>query len=69
MDAQTDHMMWVRGQRKTSRLFIDLLKKLLIEYVHKQVIDMILDSYVIHSNRQTKLGPGEFGGRFHLHLC
>lgn len=68
MDAQTDRVIWVRGQRKNSRLFIDLLKKLLVEYADKQVIHVILDNYVIHSSRQTKLWLAEFGNRFRLHF-
>ena len=28
MDAQTDRMIWTKRERKNSRLFIDLLKKL-----------------------------------------
>jgi transposase len=68
MDATTDRMIWVKAQRKNSRLFIDLLKKLLIEYVDKQVIHVILDNYAIHSSKQTKLWLSEFGGKFRLHF-
>ena len=60
--------MWAKGERKNSRLFIDLLKKLSIEYADKQVIHVILDNFVIHSSRQTKLWLEEFGGKFRLHF-
>jgi transposase len=68
MDAQTDRVIWVRGERKRSSLFIDLLKKLLSEYAEKQVIHVILDNFVIHSSKQTKLWLAEFGGKFRLHF-
>jgi transposase len=68
MDAKTDRAIWVKGDRKNSRLFIDLLKKLLVEYADKKVIHVILDNFVIHSSRQTRLWLAEFGGKFRLHF-
>jgi len=68
MDATTDRAVWVKGERKTSRLFIDLLKKLLIEYADKTVIHVVLDNFIIHSSRQTKLWLTEFGHKFRLHF-
>jgi transposase len=68
MDAKTDRAVWVKGERKTSRLFIDLLKKLLAEYADKTVIHVVLDNFIIHSSRQTRLWRAEFGGKFRLHF-
>jgi transposase len=68
MDAKTDRAIWVKGERKTSRLFIGLLKKLLIEYADKTVIHVVLDNFIIHSSRQTKLWLAEFGHKFRLHF-
>lgn len=68
MDAKTDRAMWVKGQRKTSRLFIDLLKKLLVEYADKTVIHVVLDNFIIHSSRQTRLWLAEVGQKFRLHF-
>lgn len=68
MDARTERLVWVKGERKNSRLFIDLLKRLLAEYANKRVIHVILDNYVIHRSRQTKLWLAEFGGKFRLHF-
>jgi transposase len=68
MDATSDRVMWVKGQRKNSRLFIELLKKLLIEYADKRVIHVICDNYAIHSSRQTRAWLGEHGERFRLHF-
>jgi len=68
MDAASDHLVWVRAERKDSRLFIDLLKKLLIEYQDKAVVHVVLDNYCIHSSRQTRLWLEQFGGKFRLHF-
>jgi len=68
MDARTDRLVWVKGERKNSRLFIDLLKKLLSTYSDRKVIHVVLDNYVIHSSRQTKLWLEEFGSKFRLHF-
>jgi transposase len=40
-------------------MFIDLLKKLLVEYPDKKVIHVVLDNFCIHSSNQTRLA--EFG--------
>ena len=68
MDAKTDRAVWVRGERKTSRLFIDLLKRLLVEYADRAVIHVVLDNFIIHSSRQTRLWLAEFGQKFRLHF-
>jgi transposase len=59
---------WVKGERKTSRLFIDLLKKLLATYAEKAVIHVVLDNYTIHSSRQTRAWLEQFGQKFRLHF-
>ena len=68
MDAKTDRLVWVKGERKNSRLFIDLLKKLLAEYAERKVIHVILDNYTIHSSQQTKLWLAEHGRKIRLHF-
>jgi transposase len=68
MDAESDRVMWVRGDRKDSRLFIGLLKKLLAEYADKRVVHVILDNYAIHSSRQTRAWLAEHGSKFRLHF-
>lgn len=68
MDAQTDRVIWAKADRKNSRLFIDLLKKLLVQYAGKRVIHVILDNFIIHSSQQTRLWLAEFGGKFCLHF-
>lgn len=68
MDARTDRLVWVKAGRKNSRLFIELLKKLLRVYETKKVIHLILDNYAIHSSRQTRAWLAEFGQKFRLHF-
>ena len=68
MDAKTERLVWARARRKNSRLFIDLLKKLLKTYADKQVIHVVLDNFVIHGSRQTRLWLAEFGGKIRLHF-
>ena len=67
MDARTERLVWVKGERKNSRLFIELLKKLRIEYADRAVIHVVLDNYGIHSSQQTRSWLAEFGGKFRLH--
>ena len=66
MDAKTDRLVWVKGERKNSRLFIDLLKRLLAEYPDREVIHVVLDNYCIHSSTQTRLWLAEHGRKFRL---
>lgn len=71
MDAQTDRLLWVggeRGERKNSGLFIALLKKLLAAYADKTVIHVILDNFAIHSSRQTQTWLAEHGQKIRLHF-
>jgi len=68
MDAATDRVLWVKGERKNSRLFIELLKKLLATYADRKVIHVVLDNFIIHSSKQTRLWLAEFGGKFRLHF-
>jgi transposase len=68
MDARTERLAWVKGPKKNSRLFIDLLKKLLKEYPDREVIHVILDNYSVHSGRQTRAWLAEHGGKFRLHF-
>jgi transposase len=68
MDAATDRLVWVKGQKKNSRLFIDLLKRLLKAYPDRRVIHVILDNYGIHSSRQTAAWLAEHGRKFRLHF-
>ena len=68
LDAKSDRLVWVAGQKKTSVLFMALLKKLLKEYANKKIIHVILDNYAIHSSRQTRAWLAEHGSRLRLHF-
>jgi transposase len=68
MDATTERLVWVKAERKSSRLFIDLLRKLLKEYPDRTVIHVILDNYGVHSSRQTRAWLDQHGGKFRLHF-
>lgn len=68
MDVTTDRVMWVKGDRKNSRLFIELLKKLLIAYADRKVIHVICDNFSIHSSKQTRAWLAEHGAKFRLHF-
>ena len=68
MDAHTDRLVWVKGKKKNSRLFIDLLKRLSKQYADRKVIHVILVNYSVHSSRQTRTWLAEHGGKFRLHF-
>lgn len=68
MDAATNRLTWVRGNRKHSGLFIELLKKLLREYAGKNVIHVILDNFKIHSSKQVQAWLTDNGQRLRLHF-
>jgi len=55
LDAATDRVVWVKGERKEQPLFIDLLKKLLVTYADKKVIHLVLDNT---SSKQQRRGFG-----------
>jgi transposase len=68
MDATTDRVMWVTGQRKNSGLFIAMLQKLLEQYPDAKRIHVICDNYTIHSSKQTRTWLAEHGQRLKLHF-
>ncbi|MGB2821352.1 MAG: IS630 family transposase [Phycisphaerae bacterium] len=68
MDATTDRLIWVKGDRKNSDLFIALLAKLLKVYRGRKRIHVILDNYVIHNSRRTRAWLAEHGQRICLHF-
>jgi transposase len=68
LDAVTGRLVWVSGVRKNSRLFIELLRKLLKAYADRQLVHVILDNYAIHASRQTRAWLSEHGGRLRLHF-
>jgi transposase len=69
MDAGSGLLTWVKGERKDSRLFVAMLRKLAHEtYPHAKVIHVVLDNYRVHSSRIAKAAVAELGGRVVLHF-
>ena len=68
MDAKTDRVTWVVGDRKNSTLFIAMLKKLLKQYPDAKAIHVICDNYTIHDSKQTRTWLAEHGQRIKLHF-
>jgi len=68
LDAKTNRVTWVNGERKNSGLFIALLAKLLEVYADKRLIHLILDNYVIHSSKRTQAWLREHGSNPRLHF-
>lgn len=68
MDAVTGRLTWVKGLRKDSGLFIELLKKLLRRYAEEEVVHVILDNYRIHSSKRVRAWMEQGGGRIRLHF-
>jgi transposase len=59
---------WVRGDRKDSRLFVALLGRLLREYPDTRAVHVILDNYGIHASRMTRAWLARHGQRIRLHF-
>jgi transposase len=68
MDAKTDRLVWVRGRRKDSGLFVALLERLLAAYAGRKVIHVIPDNYGIHTSSRTRQWLARHGSKFRLHF-
>jgi len=68
LDANTDRITHVVGEKKRSTLFIALLKKLSKTYAAARRIHVILDNYTIHSSKQTRAFVESLDGRIVLHF-
>jgi transposase len=69
MDAGSGLLTWVKGERKDSRLFAAMLRKLAEEaYPQAKVIHVVLDNYRVHHSRIAKAAVAELGGRVALHF-
>ncbi len=54
LDARTGQMTYVRGIKKNSDLFINMLKKLNSQYRSAKSITLILDNYGIHKSGKVR---------------
>jgi len=68
LDANSGKLSWVRGERKRSDLFCQLLWRLASEYRGARRIHIVLDNYIIHSSKITQRCVAQFGGRIVLHF-
>ena len=68
-DARTGELVWVKGEKKNSLLFIRLLWELTQHYPDATKIHVILDNYSIHSTEQVRLSlETPQGQRLELHF-
>lgn len=68
-DSRTGNVLWVKGERKTSLLFLQLLWKLTKHYPDARTIHVILDNYIIHSTKQVDVALAtQEGRRIKLHF-
>lgn len=68
LDATTNRLTWVEGERKTSDLFILLLWRLLKAYPKALCIHVILDNFKIHDSVRTRIALAAIGSRVKLHF-
>jgi len=68
LDTHSGQLIWVEGERKTSALFIALLRKLMETYLDAPVIHVILDNYKIHDSKIVHAALRGFAGRIQLHF-
>ncbi len=68
LDVRTDELAWVEDRRKTSTLFVALLRRLAERYPEARVIHLVVDNWGIHSSRQTQAALRSLGGRIELHF-
>jgi transposase len=68
MDARTGLLTWVKSERKSSPLFVAMLRKLPEAYPDAKVIHVVLDNYRVHSSRISRAAVAELGGRVVLHF-
>jgi transposase len=68
MNARTGELTVVESDRKTSVLFVALLKALREDYPRARRVHVILDNYRIHSSQLSRAAVAELGGRIVLHF-
>ena len=63
-----DRPVYVEGERKTSWIFLNLLRALLEAYECTKTIHVILDNFITHKSRVTQAWLAEFGAWLELHF-
>ncbi len=67
-EPRHERLVYVAGERKTSWLFLHLLRALLESYRSARTIHVILDNFVIHKSRVTRAWLAACGERLRLHF-
>jgi transposase len=67
LDAKTQMLVWVRGERKNSLLFITMLHKLVQAYPAAKAIHVVLDNFRIHDSKVSRAAVEALGGKVVLH--
>ncbi len=67
-NARTGELTWVKGEKKNSLLFIELLGKLAREHPEAKVIHVVLDNFKIHDSQATRAAVASSEGRVILHF-
>jgi transposase len=68
VNAITGRLIWTQGQRKTSELFLRLLKVLTQAYPRAKTIHVLVDNFRIHTSRIARAAVKKFEGRIVLHF-
>jgi transposase len=67
LNAKTGELIWVEGEKKNDRLFINLLWELHLRYPDAKKIHVVLDNYSIHSTQEVERAlESEDGKRIQL---
>ncbi|RYZ17877.1 MAG: IS630 family transposase [Myxococcaceae bacterium] len=68
LEARTVRLTWVKGQRKTSALFIDLVRAVAAAYPQAKRLHFILDNAATHSSKVKQKALAALDGRIVLHF-
>jgi transposase len=68
LNRETGLLIWVSGERKTSALFLALLRQLLVQYPAAATICVILDNYGIHRSKAVAAFLADEARRVRLHF-
>jgi len=68
LHSRTTRLTWVQGQRRTSALFIDLVRAAAGAYPDAKRLHFILDNAATHSSKKMKKAPEQMGGRVVPHF-
>lgn len=69
LDARTGEVAFVEGERKSSPLFIALLRHLAQDvYPEAERLHVICDNYSVHSSNRTQAAVAQYEGRIVIHF-